>query len=231
VVVVANIDDSKTKQAKVTDEKPEPVESIVEEAPKTPVRDATEKEFLSPLQSTKKFANAARTFLTPVKNTPGKALITPRSLKPAQGKILPKSPVVFSFDPQPAKPKTEVPQNERCVFIESYSFPPFSLTSRIAIYEKLVSLQGNLLPVSSIDLFTVGVQTAPRLIAAGLFPSYDFILFYFIIFIFIFIYFFLLFFILFYFILFLFYFYLFFLYIFLIILIIFIRLLFYLSHS
>lgn len=102
------IDDAKAKQAKVVEE------TSPTDLPKTPPKTETAKEFMSPLLSTKKFAASARTFLTPVKNTPGKAIITPRSLKPVQGKILPKSPLLFSFDAtKSAHPMSEVTQDER----------------------------------------------------------------------------------------------------------------------
>jgi hypothetical protein len=130
---VNNLEEGKsTKQAKIGDAnameaeaKEEVNEEAKEDGPKTPPQSqAPPKEFLSPLMSTKKLANAARTFLTPVKSTPGKALITPRSLKPAQGKILPKSPLVFSFDSKPQPRKSEVAKDERYIL---FSVPSFFL--------------------------------------------------------------------------------------------------------
>jgi hypothetical protein len=100
------IDDTKTKQPKVE----ATTNSVTTTPPKSqePV-----KEFMSPLASTKKLANSARSFLTPVKNTPSKALITPRSLKPSQGKILPKIPLQFSYDDKPVEKKVVISKEER----------------------------------------------------------------------------------------------------------------------
>jgi hypothetical protein len=140
-------------------EEPKPKEAKVEEREISPVREKSPvptnsqpyKDFMSPKVIREKLAHSARSFLTPVKDTPSKVMITPRSHKP-QGKILPKSPFLFNITDEKKVPETPNKQNQQ---------------ERSKIQDKLASLQENVMPVSALDIYTVGVQTAPRLISAG----------------------------------------------------------------
>jgi len=136
----------------IEEEETKPKSTKLEETPEKFVKQEPPKDFQSPLVKGNKFhlASATRSFLTPVKNTPSKTMITPRSSKPT-GKILPKNPIQFNIE-------------EKNTIVDTKRVDPEKWKS---VRTKLNSLKENTFSVSSFELYTVGVVTAPRLISTG----------------------------------------------------------------
>lgn len=68
-------------------------------------------------------------------------MITPRALKPSQGKILPKSPFQFNIT-NADKKSPQTPSTKK------------SQEARMKIKSTLTSLQQDLMPISALDIYT-----------------------------------------------------------------------------